>query len=42
VGGFVIQLARLRGAHVITTASAQNKEFVLGLGAEHAIDYSAE
>lgn len=42
VGVFVIQLARLRGAHVITTASAQNKEFVLGLGAEHAIDYSAE
>jgi NADPH:quinone reductase-like Zn-dependent oxidoreductase len=42
VGVFVIQMARLRGAHVITTASAQNKEFVLGLGAEHAIDYSAE
>ncbi len=42
VGVFVIQMARLRGAHVITTASAQNLEFVRGLGAEHAIDYSAE
>jgi NADPH:quinone reductase-like Zn-dependent oxidoreductase len=42
VGVFVIQLARLRGAHVITTASAQNLEFVRGLGAEFAIDYSAE
>jgi NADPH:quinone reductase-like Zn-dependent oxidoreductase len=42
VGVFVIQMARLRGAHVITTASSQNKEFVLGLGAEQAIDYAAE
>ena len=42
VGVFVIQMARLRGAHVIATASAQNLKFVLGLGAESAIDYSAE
>jgi NADPH:quinone reductase-like Zn-dependent oxidoreductase len=42
VGVFVIQMARLRGARVITTASAQNKEFVLGLGAEQAIDYATE
>jgi NADPH:quinone reductase-like Zn-dependent oxidoreductase len=41
VGVFVIQMARLRGAHVITTASAKNLEFVRGLGAERAIDYSA-
>ena len=42
VGVFVIQMARMRGAHVITTASARNLEFLLGLGAERAIDYSAE
>jgi NADPH:quinone reductase-like Zn-dependent oxidoreductase len=42
VGVFVIQMARMRGAHVIATASAQNLKFVRGLGAEHAIDYSAE
>jgi NADPH:quinone reductase-like Zn-dependent oxidoreductase len=40
VGVFVIQMARLRGAHVITTASAQNLEFVRRLGAERAIDYA--
>jgi NADPH:quinone reductase-like Zn-dependent oxidoreductase len=42
VGVFVIQMARLRGAHVITTASGRSLDFVLGLGAERAIDYSAE
>ncbi len=42
VGVFVIQMARQSGAHVITTASAQNLEFARGLGAELAIDYSAE
>ncbi len=41
VGVFVIQMARLRGAHVITTASAQNLEFVRRLGAERAIDHAA-
>jgi NADPH:quinone reductase-like Zn-dependent oxidoreductase len=41
VGNFVIQMARRRGAHITTTASAQNRNFVLGLGAEQAIDYSA-
>jgi NADPH:quinone reductase-like Zn-dependent oxidoreductase len=42
VGVFVIQMARLRGAHIITTVSAPNREFVAGLGAERAIDYAAE
>jgi NADPH:quinone reductase-like Zn-dependent oxidoreductase len=42
VGVFVIQMARRRGVHVITTASARNLNFVLGLGAEQAIDYGAE
>jgi NADPH:quinone reductase-like Zn-dependent oxidoreductase len=41
VGVFVIQMARLRGAHVISTASAKNLELVRGLGAERAIDYAA-
>lgn len=41
VGIFAIQLARLRGAHVTTTASARNLEFVSGLGAERTIDYRA-
>jgi NADPH:quinone reductase-like Zn-dependent oxidoreductase len=39
VGIFATQLARLRGAHVIATASAQNRDWVLGLGAERVIDY---
>jgi NADPH:quinone reductase-like Zn-dependent oxidoreductase len=42
VGVFVIQMARLRGAHVISTASARNLELVRGLGAERAIDYASE
>jgi len=41
VGVFAIQLARSRGAHVITTVSARNSEFVMGLGAHEAIDYKA-
>jgi NADPH:quinone reductase-like Zn-dependent oxidoreductase len=39
VGAFVIQLARLHGAEVVTTVSARNREFVTGLGAGEAIDY---
>ena len=41
VGVFAIQLARLHGAHVITTASARNHAFVSQLGAERVIDYRA-
>ena len=41
VGVFVIQLARSCGAYVITTVSAQNIEFVMGLGAAEALDYRA-
>src|SRR5215475_3495201 len=33
VGVFAIQLARFRGAHVVSTASARNLAFVAGLGA---------
>src|SRR3954447_22235619 len=41
VGIFAIQLARSRGAYVVTTVSARNSEFVMGLGADEAIDYKA-
>ena len=41
VGVFVVQLARLHGAHVIATASERNADFVSGLGAEQVIDYRA-
>jgi NADPH:quinone reductase-like Zn-dependent oxidoreductase len=41
VGVFAIQLARLHGAHVITTASARNHAFLSRLGAERVIDYRA-
>uniref|UniRef100_Q01YN8 Alcohol dehydrogenase, zinc-binding domain protein n=1 Tax=Solibacter usitatus (strain Ellin6076) TaxID=234267 RepID=Q01YN8_SOLUE len=39
VGVFAIQLARLRGAHVIATASARHLDFVRALGAEESVDY---
>ncbi len=42
VGVFAVQLARGRGARVIGTASANNLDFVRGLGAEEVIDYRAE
>ncbi len=34
-----MQLARLRGARVIATASARHADFVVNLGAEQVIDY---
>ncbi len=41
VGAFAIQLARLHGARVVATASAENLDFVSSLGAEQVIDYRA-
>lgn len=41
VGVFVLQIARMRGAHVIATAAARNAEFVKGLGASEVLDYAA-
>lgn len=41
VAGFAIQLARHLGAHVITTASAANHDYVRSLGADEIIDYAA-
>lgn len=43
VGGYAIQLARAFGAsQVITTASADNHDYVKSLGADAAIDYNSE
>lgn len=42
VGGFAVQLAKLAGVRVITTASAQNHNYVTSLGADYAIDYRVE
>jgi NADPH:quinone reductase-like Zn-dependent oxidoreductase len=42
VGHFAIQLAKARGAHVSTTVSGQDKEFVRALGADQVIDYKTE
>jgi len=40
VGHFAVQLAHLKGARVIGTASAANEDFVRGLGAERVVDYT--
>lgn len=42
VGVFAVQLAHDRGAHVIATASAPNRDFVLQLGADQFIDYKSQ
>ena len=42
VGGYAIQIARVRGAEVWTTCSAGNADFCLGLGANRVIDYNRE
>ncbi|MDB5580506.1 MAG: NADPH:quinone reductase [Bradyrhizobium sp.] len=42
VGGFAIQLAKHIGAAVITTASADNTNYVRNLGADQVIDYNAQ
>jgi NADPH:quinone reductase-like Zn-dependent oxidoreductase len=40
VGLFAVQFAHLQGAYVIATASAQDIDFVKGLGADEVIDYA--
>ena len=42
VGSLAIQLARRAGAYVIGTASAKNRDYVMGLGADEFIDYTTE
>ncbi|MEO5957409.1 MAG: NADP-dependent oxidoreductase, partial [Nitrospiraceae bacterium] len=39
VGSFAVQLAHHQGAHVITTASAANADFLRSLGADEVINY---
>jgi NADPH:quinone reductase-like Zn-dependent oxidoreductase len=41
VGMFAIQLAKWKGAYVITTASAENEHFVRELGADEVVDYAS-
>ena len=41
VASFAIQLAKHIGAHVISTTSAGNVDYVLGLGADEVVDYNA-
>ena len=40
VGTFAVQLAKLKGAHVLATAVGQNVEYVQRLGADEVIDYN--
>lgn len=42
VGHLAIQIAKARGAHVITTASPAKAEFARSLGADEVIDYTSE
>jgi NADPH:quinone reductase-like Zn-dependent oxidoreductase len=42
VGSFAVQFAKVKGAEVFATASADNRGFVEGLGATRVIDYHAE
>jgi NADPH:quinone reductase-like Zn-dependent oxidoreductase len=42
VGHFAIQFAKARGARVVTTASAENLNFVSQLGADVVIDYKKQ
>jgi len=42
VGHFAVQIAKHAGAYVVGTASAANREFVLGLGADVHIDYKTD
>jgi NADPH:quinone reductase-like Zn-dependent oxidoreductase len=40
VGTFAVQLAKMRGARVIATASKKNHDFLRSLGADEVIDYN--
>jgi NADPH:quinone reductase-like Zn-dependent oxidoreductase len=42
VAGYAIQLAKHLGARVVTTASAENHDYVRSLGADRVIDYRKE
>lgn len=40
VGTFAVQIAKSKGAYVCATASAENHDFVISLGADEAIDHT--
>lgn len=42
VGSFAIQLARAKGANVLTTCSGRNVDLVSSLGAQQVIDYTQQ
>jgi NADPH:quinone reductase-like Zn-dependent oxidoreductase len=42
VGHFGVQLAKLAGARVTGTGSTDNRDFVLGLGADEYVDYTRQ
>ncbi|MDB5151596.1 MAG: NADP-dependent oxidoreductase [Mucilaginibacter sp.] len=42
VGHYATQIAKHFGAYVIAVASAENRDFVLGLGADEFIDYQTQ
>ena len=42
VGSLAIQLAKSRGAYVIATTSAKNRDLVASLGADEVIDYKEQ
>ncbi|MER2227836.1 MAG: NADP-dependent oxidoreductase [Carnobacterium sp.] len=42
VGTYAIQLAKSKGAYVISTASEKNRDLLLGLGVDQFIDYKNE
>ena len=42
VGHLAVQLAKLKGATVITTASKENHAYLTELGVDHCIDYHSE
>jgi NADPH:quinone reductase-like Zn-dependent oxidoreductase len=42
VGGYAIQLAKLKGARVIATAAVEHLEYVKNLGADLVLDYHAQ
>ncbi|MDK1472914.1 NADP-dependent oxidoreductase [Streptomyces sp. 549] len=38
VGHFAVQFAKVRGAHVLATASPRNRDFLVGLGVDEVVD----
>ena len=42
MGHYAVQIAHYLGAHVIGTSSAENKDFVLSLGADEHVDYKKQ